>query len=337
MSELMRDPLEQPATPERLRIALAAAGASEAVVARALAAADVTPSRRDWAAFLSVALLMLGAALVLAGVISFFAFNWASLGRYGKFALLEAAIAACALAGWRYRDAVTGRVALFAASVLVGPLLGVYGQTYQTGADPWGLFAAWALLIAPWAVAACFTPLWLLTIVLLDTALVLFWQQAIDPGRPGWMSLFSLLAALHAVPLCAWEWQHTRPSPWLADIWGPRLVLASGFTLLLIPTVMVLVDADEAGAWGLFGFAMLVASAVGAFLFYLNVRRDLFMLTALAGTAFVVVTTAIGRVLLVEAMGINAFFLMTIIIMLEIGLAVAALRRVQRDWSQSEG
>jgi len=69
---------------------------------------------------------------------------------------------------------------------------------YQTGADPWGLFAFWALFIAPWAVAACFTPLWLVEIALIDVALVLFWQQAIEPGRNGWMSLFCVALAPRA-------------------------------------------------------------------------------------------------------------------------------------------
>jgi uncharacterized membrane protein len=329
----MRDPLEHLATPERLRAALAAAGASEETVARGLALVDATPSRRDWTSFLSAALLLLGAALVLAGVISFFAFNWESLGRYGKFALLEGAIAVCAVVGWKYLDVLIGRVALFAAAVLVGPLFGVYGQTYQTGADPWGLFAAWAVLITPWVVAACFTPLWLLALTLVDVALVLYWQQAIDPGRNGWMSLFLVMAAVHAAAVCAWEWQTARPAPWLADTWGPRLVAASGFGLLLIPSVLLIVDVGEAGPVGALGLVFLVVSAAAAFTCYQRVRRDLFMLTAVAGTAFVLVTTAIGRVLIVEALGIGAFLLMTMIIVGEIGLVVAWLRRVHREWS----
>jgi uncharacterized membrane protein len=334
----MRDPLDQLATPDRLRAALAAAGASDATMARGLAIADATPSRREWASFLSTALLLLGAALVLAGTISFFAFNWASLGRYGKFALLEGAVAACAIAGWKYHEALVGRVTLFAAGVLVGPLLGVYGQTYQTGADPWGLFAAWALLIAPWVVAACFTPLWLLAIALVDTALVLYWQQAIDPGRNGWLALFIVMATVHAVAVCAWEWQRLRPSSWLVDTWGPRLVLASGFLLLLIPAEFVLVDptvATSEGPYAVLGLVLLGTSAAAAFMFYQRTRRDLFMLTAVAGTAFVLVTTAVGRVMFNVAAGLESFLLMALIIVGEIGAAVAWLRRVQREWGEA--
>src|SRR5262245_53411107 len=122
--------------------------------------------KEAWRRFLTLAMLLLGAALLLSGVISFFAFNWATLGRFVKFALLEGGVAACALIGWwRLRD-LTGRVALSAAAILVGPLLGVFGQTYQTGADAWGLFTAWALLVAPWVIVAGFTPLWIVEVAL---------------------------------------------------------------------------------------------------------------------------------------------------------------------------
>jgi uncharacterized membrane protein len=329
----MRDPLDLAATPERLRAALDAAGTSEATLGRGLSLADATPSRREWGTFLSAALLLLGMALVLAGAISFFAFNWESLGRYGKFALLEGAIALAAVIGWKYRDGLVGRTALFAASVLVGPLLGVFGQTYQTGADPWGLFAAWAVLILPWVVAACFTPLWLLALALIDVALALYWQQALDPGRNAWMSLFTVIAAVHAVAIVAFEAQHRLTLPWLTDSWGPRLVVASGFSLLLVPSVLLIVAANESGPWAAAGLAFLVAAMAATFFYYRSVRRDLFMLTAVAGSAFVLVTTAIGRVIIVNAFGIGAFFLMAMIIVAEIGFVVAWLRRLHRDWS----
>ncbi len=45
-------------------------------------------------------------------------------------------------------------------------LLAVYGQTYQTGADPYELFFGWAILIIGWVAISRFAPLWPL---LLDT------------------------------------------------------------------------------------------------------------------------------------------------------------------------
>ena len=168
------DLLDLPATPGRMRVAAEAAGAPPDAVRQALTLAAASPSSRDWLQFLTSALLLLGAGLLLSGIVCFFAFNWADLGRFAKFGVLQAAVAICAGLGWWKLPNLSGRVALFAAAVLVGPLLGVYGQTYQTGADPWGLFWFWALLILPWVVVAHFTALWILTIALFDTALVLY-------------------------------------------------------------------------------------------------------------------------------------------------------------------
>ena len=47
------------------------------------------------------------------------------------------------------------------AALLIGPLLALYGQTYQLHADSWRLFAGWAALMLPWTLVANHRPLWL--------------------------------------------------------------------------------------------------------------------------------------------------------------------------------
>ena len=81
----------------------------------------------------------------------FGAFNWEHLGHMQKFGLLEMLIAAF-FAGTLLRglSSIEGRVLLGCASVLVGGLLAVIGQEYQTGADAYLLFLSWAGLIFPW-------------------------------------------------------------------------------------------------------------------------------------------------------------------------------------------
>src|SRR5699024_11365250 len=46
---------------------------------------------------------------------------------------------------------------LLIASIITGSLLALFGQVYQTGADTWQLFFAWAILITPWEIgrASC--------------------------------------------------------------------------------------------------------------------------------------------------------------------------------------
>jgi uncharacterized membrane protein len=321
------DPLDLPATPARMRVAAEAAGAPPSAVRQALTLAAVSPAAHDWVRFLTGALLLLGAGLLLSGIVCFFAFNWADLGKFAKFGVLEATVAICAGLGWWKLPNLSGRVALFAAAVLVGPLLGVYGQTYQTGADPWSLFAFWALLILPWVVVSHFTALWILTIALLDTALVLYWFQIFEVAEDEWFWLFVWLAAIHLTAVIAWEAQRRRAAPWLDEDWAPRLLVATAFVALIIPAVSLVLEFNLGESWGA-GLAIWVAVAA-VFTYYSRGRDDLFMLTSAGGAVMTVLTVAIGRVIFME-MKLETFgmLLMAMILIGEVTLGVAWLRRM---------
>ncbi len=124
-------------------------------------AASATPPRAEWARLVDLTLLVLGAMLTVAGVTFCFAFNWAKIPAFGKFGLIGAGITfAVGIAHVRTVDRPVGKIAIVVAALLIGPLLVVYGQRYQTGADPYELFLAWALLATPWAIAARSSLLW---------------------------------------------------------------------------------------------------------------------------------------------------------------------------------
>ncbi|HUG24535.1 DUF2157 domain-containing protein [Piscinibacter sp.] len=100
----------------------------------------------------------LAAALVGLGTIFWIAANWDVLSRFGHFALLQGLVAlTCAAALWR--PAARAPLALLAL-LATGGLFAYFGQTYQTGADPWQLFALWAVLALPLAVAVRSDLLW---------------------------------------------------------------------------------------------------------------------------------------------------------------------------------
>ena len=130
--------------------------------------------RLPWRRWIERVLLVIGATLTLTGVIFFFAYNWDGLSSPWKFRLIEGALAGCSLAAWRFGlDTLAGKVSVLAACVLIGVFLAVFGQIYQTGANTYELFSAWALLIFPWVLLLRFAPLWTLWLVLLNIALVL--------------------------------------------------------------------------------------------------------------------------------------------------------------------
>lgn len=129
-----------------------------------------------------------GAALAGLGVIFWIAANWAVLGRFGRFALLEGLFAAlCAGAIWR----PAARVPLALLALLtIGGLFACFGQTYQTGADAWQLFALWTVLALPLCLGARHDALWMPWTLVLMAALNL-WRYSHEQFR--WEQLPSIL------------------------------------------------------------------------------------------------------------------------------------------------
>ena len=339
----MHDSLDLRATPFRVQAAAQAAALSPRALDRALEIATATPAGAEWQRFLSRALIALGGALVLAGVVCFFAYNWDRLGRFGKLGLIELGIVAAALLGWWRLPRLSGQAALTAAAVLVGALLAVYGQTYQTGADPYGLFLTWALLIVPWTIAARFTALWVVEIVLLDVALALWWSQA---GRPSWahgdFAPGLIVGLVHGTAIVAWEWQMRRREPWLMEKWAPHELALSGFLALLLPAGWLVVEpTDNTGALHIIGAAgvVLLIGAIALVLWYhRQVRLDRFMVTAAGTAGLALAAVIVGRLLLVdlelEGLGL---LLVALFLIAEITYGLRWLRHLRPARYGSEG
>ena len=331
MTPSVPDLLDEPATVTRVQLVLRATCAPAAAADRVLAMATRTPAPVEWRRFLASVLLVLGAGLVLSGVISFFAFNWSEMGRLAKMGLIASAIAGCALGALRHPERLPARVLLLAAAVLVGALLAVFGQAYQTGADPWGLFAAWALLILPWTLAAGFTPLWLLFVALIDVAYALYVAQVLE--RVGWDVMLLLgIVGVHLLAVMAWEAQRTRPSPWIEDAWAPRLLVAAALLLLLAPALVMLAYPSWNEPIGAVALMALSFLAVTIGVFHALVRPDAFMLTAAAGSVMAIVTTLAGRLLMVTLdLGLLGLMAMTALIVVEVTFVVSWLRRQAQE------
>ncbi len=115
------------------------------------------------------------ATLVGLGLVFWVAANWDTLGRAARFGLLQGLLL-LALAGAAMRPAARAAFSLL-AWLVTGGLLACFGQIYQTGADPWQLFALWALLTLPLALAARSDLVWV-PWVLVAMVAVSLWTQA---------------------------------------------------------------------------------------------------------------------------------------------------------------
>ncbi|MFO1398209.1 MAG: DUF2157 domain-containing protein [Burkholderiales bacterium] len=274
----------------------------------ALRAADVTPSPAQWRHFVVLAFAWLGMALLASAAVCFVAANWQALGRFAKFALLESAlVAALVVAVWRGLDMLAGRVALFAAAVLMGVLLALVGQVYQTGADSWELFAAWAAAIAVWVVLGRQPALWLLWLALLNVAVLLYFRTSVARGlgvaeflfapRAGWWAVF----ALDVAALVAWEAAGARWPAWGAQRWAPRVIATvAGILVTTVLATDLLGFGRVQATWGWLPYVLWIGALYWAY----RVRtRDLYMLSGMVLSLVVVIAVLIGPRLVGGGMG----------------------------------
>lgn len=290
--------------------------------------AEITPTPLSWFHFLDKLLLANGGGLLMVGVIFFFAFNWQEITRFHKFALIEILVLV-SLVGYSYwHEKASAKVLVLAAAVFVGVLLAFYGQTYQTGADTWQLFAMWALLITPWAVLAQFSTLWLVWLLLVNLSLFLYYQVfhgifgVIFSGEAMQMALF----AVNTFALLVWELA-AQHYDWLKGRSEVRLLaVASGFSITWLMLSYIFSSSFDEG-YVLVIYGLWLAAFYRVYRYYLV---DLFMLAGASLTAIVLSTAWLSEFLLQSKDGAALFFI-ALWVMFVSGLAVRWLKKLAQE------
>jgi len=285
-----------------------------------------------WWPWIERALMFLGLALVLTGIVCFFAWNWDDLPGLAKLGLVQVGIVACCGAAlWKGIQTLAGQAAQTAASVLVGVFLAVFGQVYQTGADAYGLFVGWAALILPWVIMCRLSGLWLLWLAIVNLGLALYWLQIVNPGGVSWLWLLVALGLLNGGAVTLRERLHERGWTWLS-VWLRWVLVPASITALSIPVIVLIVDVDDAGTGAWFS---LVALAISLTLMHLQFRHrtpDLFVLTCGAACVTVLTCVIAVRILIESGDAASAFFLSGFAILGVVTLMMMWLMRLWREF-----
>lgn len=123
---------------------------------------NIMPTQRAWLTFINNLFLWIGCLALGFSFIFFLAHNWSQIGRFAKFSLVETALILSMLVYLKAPiNSMYSSAALTLSTIFLGALMALFGQTYQTGSDPWQLFFNWALLMTPWALISRFTTIWL--------------------------------------------------------------------------------------------------------------------------------------------------------------------------------
>jgi hypothetical protein len=322
------DPTALPATTHRLRRLAHAGALAEPRAARAVELLHATPGAAEWRAFLGRALALLGAGLLLAGVVCAVAYNWSRIGRFGKFALLEAAIVAAAVLGWRALPPT--RWAARAAR-----------RVGARGAAPRGVRPGLPdgrrpvrplphLVRGDRAVDGGRAPLRPLAPrggAARRRARAVLADVVAPRDTAGAVALPLLVAALHAAAIAGWEWQWRRAEPWLHRAWAPHALAAAGYLALLVAAGSAVVGEWEAGAAGAAGVAALAAAIGASFHYHRRVRPDRLMLTLGGAAGLVWLAFVAGRIVFgVLDLRVSGLFVMALVVLAELALGLRWFR-----------
>ncbi|MDG2123136.1 MAG: DUF2157 domain-containing protein [Verrucomicrobiales bacterium] len=335
--ELTRDELEQ----------LAAAGLIREDRRHAVLAAY--RESIDWKAWAGLWSATLGAVFLLAGVIFFFAWNWKELSPSVRFAVLGGSIvlgtAGALIAGIR---SCIGQWLLVAASVFTGVLVAVYGQVYQTGADAFEVFALWAVLIFGWVLVGRFAPLWMLWLVVLQTALATWAGQVLVPaGTIGWPAVNLVLGLLLVGSLGLREWLEAGERfAWLRGEWI-RVVLVTGSVIWLtaIPWGIIFElrwGAGDHQSVRVIGVLIWVVAVTGGALFFTRIRPSLSSVGICVLSGAVILVSWLGEALFendLDSAGTWLVLGILVILTFSVGAAIIAMaaRMIEEGAAPSGG
>jgi len=296
----------------------------------------VTPENKAWRTFIDQLLLWLGSLTLGFSMLFFIAYNWTALGRFAKFGLVEICIVLTIAAYWKFNThKVAGKTTLLLATILLGVLLALFGQTYQTGADTWQLFFTWALLALPWVIISRFPVLWLVWLALINLSLILYFLvfRGIFGGVFDIMfgtdrDLFGVLFLLNTLVLIGWEFLAQKKWQWMAERWAIRLLAVAGGVPVTWAVQFNILQSGQSN----FVFVVLwIIWLAAIFRYYRYKKPDLFMLAGACLSGIVVIVTFLARHMLSGSDYVGGFFFLSLIV---IGLGSGAafwLKQVHKE------
>jgi uncharacterized membrane protein len=309
-------------------------GLDAAARRRMLALGGVGSEPAQLARGLPIGLAVVAAALVGLGVVMWIAANWDTLGRMGRFALLMALVGTTGL-GAALRPALRAPLGLL-CFLGIGALFAYFGQTYQTGADPWQLFALWAALAIPLCLGARSDVLWApwALVVMVGISLWTFahlghrWR--VQPGDLtvhglAWIAALCVVAALSA-PMR----QVTG-----AGLWGLRSAATLAVVMVTATALGGLFHTEVAAHYGL-GLLLL---GVGAALCARREAFDVFVLSAVALGLNTLLVSGLARVLFREWDGdeIGSLFLLGLVAAGLLAATVSGILKLSRHHAREAG
>ncbi|TYB72657.1 DUF2157 domain-containing protein [Bizionia saleffrena] len=285
---------------------------------------NIYSTKEAWQKFLRLFFISLGVSFTIAGIIFFFAYNWAHLDKFFKIGLVEGLITATTLVIlFSKLSHDIKNIILTGAAMLVGVLFAIFGQIYQTGANAYDFFLGWTLLITLWVAVSNFAPLWLIFILLTNTTIVLYSQQIAH----NWSFVFitTLLFSCNSVFLIATLFINKINNALKPPRWFTNSLALAVVTSSTIGISFGLFDNSKGTLFVLLTVSLLAYSAG---IWYGLKARNGFYLSVIPFSVIVIISALLIK--LSDDFGM--FFLITIFVITSVTLVIKNLINLQKKW-----
>ncbi len=280
----------------------------------------------SWQRFLQLLLLALGVSFTAAGIVFFFAYNWADLHKFVKLGLIEALILILILVSvFTKTKPLIKKMLLLAASILVGVLYAVFGQVYQTGADAYDFFLGWTLFVFVWVLFSRFAPLWTLFVILINTTLFLYAEQVAYEWTE--MFLYALLFTINGLLLVGFIWipKALKLPPFPS--WFVQLLALATITCSTIGISGGIFDEPPAPSFGILLLLALIFYGTG--LWYGLKTKSLFYISIIPFSVIIIISAT----MLDFSEEASMLFAIGVFIVASITLLIKILLNYQKKWA----
>lgn len=289
---------------------------------------NVYNDKETWQKFLRLFLITLGIGFTTAGIIFFFAYNWADLNKFVKLGLIEVLIVATTIMVLLPKiKSGTKNIILTGSSFLVGALFAVFGQIYQTGADAYDFFLAWTLFITLWVIVSNFAPLWLLYIVLINTTFFLYTEQ-VAKDWPEIIVITSLFLFNTAILIASVLLDHYKKIENIPK-WFTYFLALGSVTFATMGIVFGILD-DNPPLFPLLISAVILVFALG--IWHGIHSKNTFYLSIIPLSLIIIITTLLFKI----SDEMIMFLIVGIFIIVSVTLVIMSLLKLQKKWTNEK-
>ncbi len=278
----------------------------------------------SWKSFLRLLFLALGVGFTTAGIIFFFAYNWADMHKFVKIGIMEGLVVLTTfiivLTSWK---PMVKNIILTGTTFLVGGMIAVFGQIYQTGANAYDFFLGWTTFVTLWVLVTEFAPLWLTYLVLLNTTLILYSVQVAH----NWSVVFicTLLFSLNTVFLLVFIWSSKYKNLLAVPFWFTNLIALAAICFSTLGINIGIFEEHQDFLWALILIATIcyVAEAI-----YGLKTKSRFYLSIVALSVIIIINGLLIKTSSKESM-------MLFVSLFNIGsvtLVISQLIAIQKKW-----